>query len=113
MSVLIKGIHLPESCMMCPCLSRSQWLGEVMCRCEAKCISFGKEDMIWIAKRRPNWCPMVDLGNHGDLIDRDALRAEFPEPNDMTDQHQALVHITGVWAMINCADTVIEAEDGT
>ena len=35
---------------------------------------FGAEDGGWIQKgQKPNWCPLVELSPHGDLIDRDAL----------------------------------------
>lgn len=104
MSVLIK-IPMPENCAECPCLRHDSIDGVNAYQCN---ITFEIRKNI---DRKPKWCPLVDLGKHGDLIDRDALRAEFPEPNDMTDPHQALIHITGIWAMIDCADTVIEAEE--
>lgn len=44
------------------------------------------------------------------LIDADALRAEFTEPNDWSDPSQALVHITGIWAYIDNAPTVDAVE---
>ena len=89
MSVYIKGIELPE---------RVQVLelhhdGKVFTR---------KGYLVGEAIELPD--------KHGDLIDRDELRAEFPEPIDIIDPQQALVHITGVWAEIDCADAVIEAE---
>ena len=40
------------------------------------------------------------------LIDTDKLRANFPEPTDWKDSKQALVHITGIWAEIDAAETV-------
>lgn len=40
------------------------------------------------------------------LIDADALKAEFKRPSDWMDRDQALVHITGIWAEIDCAPTV-------
>ena len=91
MSVYIKGIELPE---------RVQVLelhhdGKVFTR---------KGYLVGEAIELPD--------KHGDLIDRDELRAEFPEPIDIIDPQQALVHITGVWAEIDCADAVIEAEGG-
>lgn len=39
-------------------------------------------------------------------IDADALREQFPEPKDWSDQEQALVHITGIWAEIDNAPTI-------
>ena len=40
------------------------------------------------------------------LIDADALRAQFPEPEDMRNPYKALVHITGIWAEIDNAPTI-------
>ena len=40
------------------------------------------------------------------LIDADKLRAQFPEPADWKDGNNALVHITGIWAEIDTAETV-------
>jgi len=101
MSVLIKGIGIPKSCGRC-------WFNNssLSCAITGSCIDRDDEN-----RERLDDCPLVDLGKHGDLIDRDELRAEFPEPIDIIDPQQALVHITGVWAEIDCADVVIEAED--
>ena len=40
------------------------------------------------------------------LIDADALRTEFQEPNDFRDPQQTLFHITGIWAAIDNAPTI-------
>ena len=104
---------LPENCFYCVIMQKTDD-GEYM-KCPLVGFKYSMHDMYtYVAEQKKphSECPLVDLGKHGDLIDRDVLRAEFPEPNDMTDQHQALVHITGIWAMIDCADTVVEAEDG-
>lgn len=51
---------------------------------------------------------------HGRLIDADALRAEFQEPNEENggwrNPDEALVHKTGVWAAIDTAPTIIPAD---
>ena len=39
-------------------------------------------------------------------IDADALREQFPEPEDWRDPERALVHITGIWAEIDNAPTI-------
>ena len=39
-------------------------------------------------------------------IDADALREQFPEPEDWCDPERALVHITGIWAEIDDAPTI-------
>lgn len=103
--ILIKGMKMPEKCGLCDLFH-----AESPMHCTV--VKGHKTVGAPYGMPRPEWCPLVDLGKHGDLIDRDALRAKFPEPKDMIDPQQALVHITGVWAEIDCADVVIEAEDG-
>ena len=55
----------------------------------------------------------VELPPHGRLIDADKLRAEFPHPNDWRNPELAYAHLSGIWATIDCAETIIEAENGT
>ena len=61
MSVLIKGLAMPDCCWNCPCLD-----GEY-----GKCNISGEK--IKIADGRLTNCPFVELPDHGDLIDRDEL----------------------------------------
>lgn len=69
MSVLIRGIQTPKNCGVCPlrgcgylCCPDTE--NERLIRTEYMC----SDDL-----KRPDWCPITDLGSHGDLIDRDAL----------------------------------------
>ena len=50
---------------------------------------------------------------HGRLIDADVLRAEFKEPHDWSNINEALCHITGIWAEIDAAETIIPADKET
>lgn len=109
MSILIKGMRMPENCGKCPFIIEEDIDFDICRQCGAGKNGYIHEEDI---DGFPADCPLIDLGKHGDLIDRDALRAKFPKPKDMIDPQQALVHITGVWAEIDCADVVIEAEDG-
>ena len=52
----------------------------------------------------------VELPPHGRLIDADKLRAEFPHPNDWRNPELAYAHLSGIWAKIDCAETIIGAE---
>ena len=56
----------------------------------------------------------IPVPPHGRLIDADALRAEFQEPNEENggwrNPDEALVHKTGVWAAIDTAPTIIPAD---
>ena len=68
MSIIVKGMHMPESCLECM---------NYGFRTAVKCAEWTEIS----AGRRENeraWsCPLVDLGKHGDLIDRDALPRFF------------------------------------
>jgi hypothetical protein len=73
MSILIKGIEMPKSCIDCPCS-----LNMFFCRArdgraitDRTGIEF-KEDGIVVS--RPDWCPLEEVpGKHGRLIDADEL----------------------------------------
>lgn len=72
MSVLIKGMKMPKNCDACPMLYEYRF-------CEltddhASSIEWKTEE-----KRMPN-CPLIELPDHGDLIDRDVLKDECKEP---------------------------------
>lgn len=59
MSILIPG-EMPTSCARCPCANDET----PFCRAANKYIPMlGK----------PEWCPIIELPPHGDLIDRDHL----------------------------------------
>lgn len=49
----------------------------------------------------------IEIPPHGRLIDADALREKFHIPEDWMSIAQALVHITGIWAEIDNAPTII------
>ena len=64
MSILIKGLTMPETCIDCPCndgeYGTCNILGQTVC-CDG---------------RRSN-CPLVAVPEHGDLIDRDELKEQM------------------------------------
>lgn len=59
MSILIKGMKMPKSCLLCP-------FGDEFGKC---CVNAELED----ANELTHSCPLVELPDHGDLIDRDKL----------------------------------------
>lgn len=63
MSILIKGMDVPSNCDLC------------IFDNGVNCMVYPpSEDMIYdIADGRPDWCPLIELPNHGRLIDADAL----------------------------------------
>ena len=62
MSVLIKGMKIPPSCYMCDMQELS---GAVGCK-----HAYDTNNSEW---GRALNCPLIELPDHGDLIDRDAL----------------------------------------
>ena len=72
MGVYIKGMEMPDRCFACPMCE--VYDAEVNCA-----ISHGsyKEyrdvDEQTAINGRPDWCPLVPVPPHGDLIDRDAM----------------------------------------
>jgi len=73
MSVIVKGMEMPEKCPDCNFESEHGF-------CLAKSPDFcGYTDELV----RPDWCPLVELPEkHGDLIDRDALRKDYRMNDD-------------------------------
>jgi len=54
----------------------------------------------------------IPVPPHGRLIDADELRSEYKEPMDWLDRTQVTYHVTGIWASIDAAPTVITASGG-
>lgn len=63
MSILIKGLKLPKSC--CECIFDA-W--------DACLINLNTEPK----NKLTHSCPLIELPDHGDLIDRDDLRKQIP-----------------------------------
>ena len=60
MSILIKGMKMPQSCYMCDMLELS---GAVVCK-----HAYDTKNIDW---GRALNCPLIELPDHGDLIDRE------------------------------------------
>ena len=100
MSVIVKGMKMPENCEKCPIREGT------FCDIINKDIDRFYSGAV---KRDPD-CPLVELPEkHGRLIDADALKEEFPKD---TDWEYPVNTNEYVCEMINNAKTVIEAEDG-
>lgn len=61
MSVLIKGMKMPENCCIC-------WFSS-----HDMCLVCGKDADDWL-EERPGYCPLIEVPDHGDLIDIEVLR---------------------------------------
>lgn len=67
MSVIIKGMAMPETCYECRfCEEHSEYPFAMFCVAHLNCIEDARSG-------RLETCPLVELHDHGDLIDRDAL----------------------------------------
>ncbi len=92
MSILIKGMEMPESCNKCP-LSVNGY-----------CRIIGYPNGDAISKRyKPLWCPLAEVPMHGRLIDADALMEHIGR--ERLDSRERIAQ------MVNTAPTIIEAEE--
>lgn len=91
MSILIRGMEMPNSCR--DCMLEQPYDG-YNCGINGKSYNWGIEG-------RPSDCPMVEVPPHGRLIDADALEYSLGiEDRDIYAYH-----------IINDAPTVIEREE--
>ena len=77
--VYVPGMKKPYGCTFCP------WYQTFCSFCKAANKNISVLDM----NKGPDWCPLVEVPDHGDLVDRGALedtvlRLNFPEeyPSD-------------------------------
>ena len=91
MSVYIKGMEMPESCIFCPAMN-GDWS---ICKLTGRNIN--------LATRQTD-CPLIPVPDHGDLIDRDKLR------ETMFIGEQCLYSWDEVEDAIDYAPTIIPAD---
>lgn len=70
MSVLIKGMKMPKGCLGCPCINAKYN--------ECMILQRRTTDVM----TRMTDCPLIELPDHGDLVERDALEKELIELSD-------------------------------
>ena len=101
MSVLIKGMQMPDNCDVCPFSGWSN-LHQTSC-CKLKEYEPGFQDYsIAYRTQRSNICPLVDIPeHHGRLIDADTLVAE-----SLADGAYGYVDTKEIYV----APTIVEAE---
>lgn len=98
MSVLIKGLKMPKSCSTCQMLEGDPADG--ICHAAGRWLD---DDEYWtwyvytegdIDDSRPSNCPLIELPDHGDLIDRDELMKHKGSAYDI-DGHELYAVGTG------------------
>lgn len=117
MSVLIKGMRMPEKCGCCKLFH-----AEYPMHCTA--IKEYRTASAPYGMSRPDWCPLVEIKTpHGRLIDVDALKLEYRMKDDCNDCEREMqgsvkaCEYDTVYTKMNfCewlddAPTVIEAEE--
>lgn len=119
MSILIKNVGMPSSCICCPAVMRDTLTETIdddrdalkVTRIYNCCL---KPDRIadgWVTfskacSSRREWCPLVELPKkHGRLVDADELKTAFPTCDNHMD-----IKIASVRATVNHAPTIVEAE---
>jgi hypothetical protein len=106
MSVLIKGMEMPEKCGSCD-------LFHVESPMHCTVVKGHKTVGAPYGMPRPDWCPLVEIPEpHGDLIDRDALNiGEYEREDDDTGTLEiSLGGLLDLYYKVKDAPTVIEAE---
>ena len=105
MSILIKGMEMPNRCFECIFLATVP---------NFFCLA-GKRDLCaehGINISRPDWCPLVEVPTpHGRLGDLDALKAQYKYGE--ADSEDEKVWMMNIRRAIANAPTVIEAEGET
>lgn len=112
MSILIKGMKMPESCLLCFaqfggwCYVAPPEIDERVAPTVEEAAEQGK----------PEWCPLVELPDHGDLIDRNMLIGGFADwyiqesPMYLGDNKVVAETIGDAMEAIEAAPVVIPAE---
>lgn len=107
MSVLIKGMEMPEKCANCPiCVAMP--LGDYVVY--HKCTLL---NLLASKRRRRNDCPLIPIPPHGRLKDADAFDSiKYEIPTTLPQRYEQGFHdgVNYVQHLIIDAPTVIEAE---
>lgn len=106
MSVLVKGMKMPKCCYDCELI-------DVVESCP--CYSMTLAEFIefpWIRKARHRYCPLVELPQHGDLVDKQKM-AETNEQHYkiFEGEENADYARQVVLQMLDQAPVIIEAEN--
>lgn len=120
MSVIIKGMKMPHSCMGCRFCehgSINEW--DLYCGIDNKHVGNWDDKHINNGWRRPD-CPLVEVPPHGRLVDADWIREALNNTLDALKKNpkmeQQEIHLIAAFStlgkMLEDAPTIIEAEEG-
>lgn len=104
MSVIVKGMRMPEKCGSCDLFhAESPMYCTVVKGHKTVGAPYGMP--------RPEWCPLVELPEkHGDLIDRDVVKNAVYNQLCIKGEENLLPAEKAVFGQIVKAEAVIEAE---
>ena len=114
MSILIKGMRMPENCIKCP-----MQFGGICYVMPAEVDESRVAPTVEEALKqgKPDWCPLIEISKpHGDLIDRDALVKDLTngiKAGLFLDGYEEYQNINDMDDCVECVkytDAVIEAE---
>ena len=108
MGIYLPNMEMPKDCLHCPFSYMSSDCLKIWIICKVKDVSVSDGDAV--QEGRPDWCPLVEVPKHGDLIDRDELDDWFYATPIFTSDENP-----DVWKVIRLDDidnapTVIGAE---
>ena len=132
--LIIRGMEMPHDCPHCE-FAAIGYVSPMVTECTLYCRAVDKfKDCATVVikektyadlqkyDRRPSWCPLVPLPEgHGDLIDRDAFRAENGLnakcehcPTNTYDCQRDMIHTKmDFCGMLDDAPVIVPAEGGT
>ena len=103
MSVLIKGMEMPDKCTNCPCSYNMYW-----CLAVARFEDTELRSSSNAAFQRPDWCPLVEVQvPHSLLVDVDKQYAQTGEPSEAV---QEATRVINAWLSENDSHDIKIAE---
>lgn len=109
MSVIVKGMEMPENCYECPCCRHDSRNGHQKEQCNLTLDVFDKNYFERLEGRAQN-CPLVALPDkHGRLVDADALFDEMEEAGWYNNSDRDEV----AEELVMNAPTIVESEDNS
>lgn len=106
MGVYLPNMEMPKSCGKCKLFDGSHAIG--LFAPLGWCRVNGKE--IFLLSEKANFCPLVPIPPHGDLIDRDALRDNNCDAFEINGADGTVLAMDV--SIIDAAPIIIPGEDG-
>ena len=121
--IYIPNMEMPETCYECPCGDNEFY----ECLATKERFSYHRDEYGYPDGERQDWCPLIKVPPHGDLIDRDAFRASIRESLEECNKwaneadHDTMMYARisqSVGTFVECSlraksmPTIIPAEEG-